>query len=224
MVIKNYFYEIRKAAHLGGFSFLILLMVVACKSHDVKVAAAKPFSIPEWAVSLKSQVTSSEKVDEYQQVYIFPPLEIDVRGVPLQQPKLRKDNNKQGLYVDDGRSKVFREQLATGFDRRFKVLNYEEYCTTEEPTLVCSLYFTQNISQAEHYTCFFRMELSLFKGEHAEEKIIIHNHELMAMFNPNKSPKNAYKSLLEHFLYSIGKNGILENVVPWSEISEQIYR
>lgn len=223
MVIKNYFYEIRKAAHLGGFSFLILLMVVACKSHDVKVAAAKPFSIPEWAVSLKSQVTSSEKVDEYQQVYIFPPLEIDVRGVPLQQPKLREDNNKQGWYVDDDRSKVFREQLATGFDRRFKVLNYEEYCTTEEPTLVCSLYFTQNISQAEHYTCFFRMELSLFKGEHAEEKIIIHNHELMAMFNLRKEVKSAYEDLLEHLINSMDGVGEMEKIVPWSEVTSSLF-
>ena len=223
MVIKNYFYEIRKAAHLGGFSFLILLMVVACKSHDVKVAAAKPFSIPEWAVSLKSQVTSSEKVDEYQQVYIFPPLEIDVRGVPLQQPKLREDNNKQGWYVDDDRSKVFREQLATGFDRRFKVLNYEEYCTTEEPTLVCSLYFTQNISQAEHYTCFFRMELSLFKGEHAEEKIIIHNHELMAMFNLKKEVKSAYEDLLEHLINSMDGVGEMEKIVPWSEVTSSLF-
>ena len=223
MVIKNYFYEIRKAAHLGGFSFLILLVVVACKSHDVKVAAAKPFSIPEWAVSLKSQVTSSEKVDEYQQVYIFPPLEIDVRGVPLQQPKLREDNNKQGWYVDDDRSKVFREQLATGFDRRFKVLNYEEYCTTEEPTLVCSLYFTQNISQAEHYTCFFRMELSLFKGEHAEEKIIIHNHELMAMFNLRKEVKSAYEDLLEHLINSMDGVGEMEKIVPWSEVTSSLF-
>ena len=223
MVIKNYFYEIRKAAHLGGFSFLILLVVVACKSHDVKVAAAKPFSIPEWAVSLKSQVTSSEKVDEYQQVYIFPPLEIDVRGVPLQQPKLREDNNKQGWYVDDDRSKVFREQLATGFDRRFKVLNYEEYCTTEEPTLVCSLYFTQNISQAEHYTCFFRMELSLFKGEHAEEKIIIHNHELMAMFNLKKEVKSAYEDLLEHLINSMDGVGEMEKIVPWSEVTSSLF-
>ena len=223
MVIKNYFYEIRKAAHLGGFSFLILLMVVACKSHDVKVAAAKPFSIPAWAVSLKSQVTSSEKVDEYQQVYIFPPLEIDVRGVPLQQPKLREDNNKQGWYVDDDRSKVFREQLATGFDRRFKVLNYEEYCRTEEPTLVCSLYFTQNISQAEHYTCFFRMELSLFKGEHAEEKIIIHNHELMAMFNLKKEVKSAYEDLLEHLINSMDGVGEMEKIVPWSEVTSSLF-
>lgn len=198
-------------------------MVVACKSHDVKVAATKPFSIPEWAVSLKSQVTSSEKVDEYQQVYIFPPLEIDVRGVPLQQPKLREDNNKQGWYVDDDRSKVFREQLATGFDRRFKVLNYEEYCTTEEPTLVCSLYFTQNISQAEHYTCFFRMELSLFKGEHAEEKIIIHNHELMAMFNLKKEVKSAYEDLLEHLINSMDGVGEMEKIVPWSEVTSSLF-
>lgn len=223
MVIKNYFYEIRKAAHLGGFSFLILLIVVGCKSHDLKVAAAKPFSIPEWAVSLKSQVTSSEKVDEYQQVYIFPPLEIDVIGALLQQPSLRKDNNKKDWYVDDVRSKVFRDQLATGFDRRFKVLNYEEYCTTEEPTLVCSLYFTQNISQAEHYTCFFRMELSLFKGEHAEEKIIIHNHELMAMFNPKKDVKSAYEALLDHLINSMEGVGEMEKIVPWSEVTSSLF-
>ena len=214
----------RKAVLLGGFSFLFFSMMTSCKSHDLEDRVTRPFSIPEWAVSLKSQVTSSAEIDAFEQVYVFPPLEIDTEGSPLKSPQLLTESNHRDFYVDDERSKSLRDQLVTGLGRRFKVLSYDEYVETKDPVLVCSFYYSGNISKADHYTCFLRMELSIFKGMNAEEKVLKHEQQLMAIFNPKKSTQKAYKSLLEHFLYSIGKNGTLEDILPWSEISEVIYR